>query len=89
MVVRVKGQEPQAGQIAQGEAEGAGGVLAKPVEKPAISLGDDGQRRKPSPGRVSEQARRRLMIVIRPVEEGDERAAVDEDRFGPHGRTRP
>jgi len=65
VVARVEREQPEAGQIAHGEAEGAGGILAEPVEKPAVGLGYDGQRREPSPWRVSEESGRRLMIFDR------------------------
>jgi hypothetical protein len=42
MVGRVKCEQPETGQIAQGEAEGAGRVLAEPMEKPAVGLGYEG-----------------------------------------------
>ena len=82
-------REIQARQIGERQTKRAGRVLAEAVKEPAVGLPDHAQRRVPSARRSGKQTRGFGMVVIGPIEEGDEDAAVEKDRTGSHGRGRP
>jgi hypothetical protein len=89
MVRLIDRQEPEPWKVRERGAKVVGGVLPETVQKPAVSLGNDSERREPSPRGIGKQTHGGLMMAIRTIEERDEDTAIAEDRPRFHGRGRP
>ncbi len=85
----IEAEEFEMRQLGQGQTKRARGILAQAVEEPPVRFGDHREGRVPPTRRVGEEAKRCGVIAIRPVEEGDQDAAVEKGRPSPHGRPRP